>query len=235
MAKESKKKINLHAGHRQRVRKRFLDTGLSGFEEHEILELILFYCIPRADTNEIAHRLIYRFGSIKNVLNAPVSELKTVEEIGENAAVFIKLLGAIIKEDFSARENCDALSSSERIGKFIMPYFSDLSIENVIVVALDAALKPISAKVLSEGSSFSAKIAPAKVARFLITNGAHGAIIAHNHPSGLAVPSIADIRATTTLKKALDAVDIKLVDHLIVVKDDFVSIRDSGDNIYTTM
>ena len=116
-----------------------------------------------------------------------------------------------------------------------MPYFSDLSIENVIVIALDSTIRPISAKVLSEGNSFSAKISPAKVARFLIANNAYGVIIAHNHPSGLAVPSIADIRATSTLKKALDAVDIKFLDHLIVVKDDFISIRDSGDNIYTTM
>lgn len=235
MGKESKKGIDLHKKHRERMRKRFLEVGFDGFEDHEILELLLFYSIPRINTNETAHRLIYKFGSIKNILNAPISELKSVEGIGENSVVFLKVLDALLKEDLMARKNDDALTTSERVGAFIMPHFSDLSVENFVVIALDSALKPIAVKNFGDGSSKSVNVAPAKIVKFLINCDAYGAIVAHNHPGGLAVPSIADIRSTGSLKTVLNSIGIKLIDHLIMVSDDFVSVRDSGDNIYMTM
>lgn len=235
MAKESKKDIELHKEHRMRVRKRFLEVGFDGFMDHEILELLLFYCIPRVNTNDTAHKLIHRFGSIKKVLAAPISELKTVDGVGQQTAVFLKVLNALLNEDLSTDKKPDALNSSEKIFKYVLPYFADMATERIVVIALDAALRPITAQTLAEGDNCTASLTPARIARFLIPTDAYGAVIAHNHPSGLAVPSLADLRSTSDLRRALDVVGVKLLDHLIVVENDYISISDSGNNIYTTI
>ncbi len=235
MAKKSSYELNLHKEHRERVRRRFLEVGLDGFADHEILEFLLFYARPRVNTNELSHLLLRRFDNIQNIIDAPVSELESIAGIGESSAVFFKLLGALLKENLYTSKKQNSLDTSEKINEYILPHFTNMSVESVVVVAVDAARRPIIAKALAEGNDSTASLTPAKIARFLIENKAYGAIIAHNHPSGLAVPSMADIRSTDLIKRALNSVGIKLIDHLIVVKDDFISIRDSGSNIYTTI
>lgn len=235
MNKESKKDMELHKMHRERMRKRFLEVGFDGFDDHEILELLLFYCIPRSNTNNTAHLLIRRFGNIKNVLSAPIHELKEVHGVGEKSAIFLKVLNALLSEDLSAKKESTLLDSSEKIYRYLLPYFTDMATERVVVIALDATLRPITAQTLVEGDGCAASITPANIARFLIPTGAYSAVVAHNHPSGFAVPSLADLRSTLELKKSLDVIGVKLIDHIIMVHNDYISIGDSGKNIYTTI
>lgn len=233
MAKDKDK--NIHKGHRNRMRNRFLKVGLDGFDEHEILEFILFHALSRVDTNALSHQLISRFGSLDAVFKAPINELESVNGIGPNCAVLIKFFAQLREKDISSIKSKTPLDTSEHTDAYVRPLFTDMSVENVFVVALDEKLRPICNLKVAEGGFDNVVVSPAKIARFLLASGAANAILAHNHPHGVAVPSVSDVRATNIIKRALDSVEIKLVDHVIVVKDDFTSFRDSGPNLYTTV
>lgn len=234
MAKESQNKQNIHDGHRDRMRNRFLKVGLEGFDEHEILEFILFHSIARIDTNALAHKLITEFGSLSSVLNAPIEQLQKVKGIGKNSAVLINFIRELTKSDLSSLNCAEPLNNGDKAGEYAMSLFTDFSVESVFIISLDEKFRPICTMKLSEGGLDKAIVSTQSMARFLLSSGAWGAIIAHNHPRGLAVPSVADLRATTSIKTVLDTIGIKLIDHIIVVSDDFTSLRDSGDRLYTT-
>lgn len=234
MAKSSQNKKNVHAGHRDRMRNRYLKVGIDGFGEHEMLEFILFHSIAQIDTNELAHALISRFGSLDGVLNASVEQLTQVKGIGKNSAVLIKFISDLKKTDLSSITKVQVLDTSEKIDKYVRPLFTDFSFETVYAIALDKSLHPICNIKLSEGGVDMSLVSPAKLARSLINCGAEAVILAHNHPTGFAVPSVADVRATSAIRRALDSLAIKLIDHIIVIKDDSISFRDSGNNLYTT-
>ena len=114
----------LHGGHRERVRKRFISEDLDNFSPHNVLELLLFYAIPQKDTNEIAHRLLNTFGSLSGVFDAPIEELKNVNGIGENAAVFIKLLPSACRRYMDDKfGKAHTINSPEAAGKFLKPKY----------------------------------------------------------------------------------------------------------------
>lgn len=226
---------NIHGGHRDRMRNRFMRVGLDGFDEHEILEFVLFHALPRKDTNAISHSLISRFGSLNAVLDAPESELLRVDGMGKNCVTLIKFLKQFREMDLTSIKDRAPLDTSDRAGKYIMPLFTDFSTESVFVIALDEKLRPICHLKAAEGGLDSAVVSPTRIVRYLVACGASNAILAHNHPHGVAVPSVSDVKATDILKNALDSVAIKLVDHMIFVEGDYTSFRDSGANIYTVI
>ena len=135
--------MSIHSGHRQRMRQRFLKNGLEGLNDHEILELLLYYCIPRQDTNPYAHRLIERFGSLTGVLRAQEKELMEVEGIGENTAFYLNLLMETIRHyqiksynDLPEQEQI--LNSVESCGEYLRPYFEKQANE---VISLKSQLE----------------------------------------------------------------------------------------------
>ena len=219
----------IHDGHRQRVKDRFCKEGLDHFEEHQVLELLLFYCIPRIDTNPIAHRLLENFGSLAKVLEAPVEELEKIEGIGHNAAVFLSLITAAGRyyQINSASQNV-ALRTVEECGKYLLPLFYGRRNEMVYLLCLDAKCKVLTCKLLGEGSVNSAGVPIRRIVETALAANATSVILAHNHPSGLAVPSDADVQTTYRIAMALDAVEIELLDHIVVADDDFVSMTQSG-------
>lgn len=224
-----KKSETIHVGHRQRLKKRFLDEGLEHFDEHQVLELLLFYCIPRQDTNPIAHDLLTHFGSLAQVMEAPVSELAKISGMGENTAVFLSLLNAFFRY-YQVHRNTSGtiLSTIEQCGAYLMPFFYGRPNETVYLLCLDAKCKVLSCKEVGEGSINSAAIPIRRIVEMALGANATSAILAHNHPSGLAIPSAEDQLTTRQLAVALHAVDIGLVDHIVVADDDFVSLRQSG-------
>ena len=220
---------NVHGGHRERLKNRFLKEGLEHFDEHQVLELLLFYCIPRQDTNPIAHALLEHFGSLSQVMEAPPSELKKVAGMGETSATFLSLLNAFDRYyQVNRASSLVILNTLEQCGRYLMPFFYGRRNETVYLLCLDAKCKVLCCKEVGEGSVNSAAVPIRRVVEMALGANATSVVLAHNHPSGLAVPSNEDQLTTRQLAIALAAVDITLVDHMIMADDEFVSLRQSG-------
>ena len=221
--------MSAHDGHRQRLKERFCNEGLEHFDEHQVLELLLFYCIPRMDTNPIAHALLDRFGSLSQVLEAPVEELEKVQGIGHNAAVFLSLITATGRYyQVNCAERTVILNSVDDCGRYLQPFFYGRRNETVYLLCLDAKCKVLTCKEIGEGSVNSASVPIRRIVEIALAANATSVVLAHNHPSGLALPSDADIQTTRRVAMALDAVEIGLIDHIVVADNDFVSMCQSG-------
>ena len=221
--------MSIHDGHRQRLRQRFLEEGLDHFDEIQVLELLLFYCIPRKNTNEIAHALLERFGSVAQVMEAPVAELRKVNGMGENAAVFLALVNAFGRYyQVNRATNMELLSDIEKCGAYLLPKFIGRRNETVFLLCLDAKCKVLSCREVGEGSVNSAAVPIRRIVEMALGVNATSVVLAHNHPSGLAVPSGEDVQTTKHLAMALRSVEIELVDHIVVADGDFVSMVQSG-------
>lgn len=208
---------------------RFREEGLDSFNQVQMLELLLFYCIPRKDTNELAHRLIDRFGSVSRVMDAPISELMKIPGVGENTATFLHLIkaaGRYYQVD-SIRKGVQ-IKDIEDCGKYMMPYFIGRQVETVFLLCLNANCAVISCREVGEGEVNSAVISPRAIVEIALAEKASTVVLAHNHPSGVALPSQEDVVATKRLAAALATVDVALFDHLIIADDDYVSLTQSG-------
>lgn len=229
MAEPNKKRAGLHAGHRQRLKARFLKEGLDHFEDHNALELLLFYALPQKDTNEIAHELLRRFGSFSGVFDAPEEELLLIPGISAHTVTFFKLIPQAYKryaEDRASVHNL--ITDTQSAGAFILPKFIGKKTECVILLCMDNKNKVLHSSTIFEGSINSTQISMRMITQQLLRYQATAAIIAHNHPGGIALPSRDDIETTLKIKQALQLVNIQLLDHIIVSEDDFVSLADSG-------
>lgn len=221
--------MGVHDGHRHRLKNRFMEQGLDGFEDHLVLELLLYYVLPRQDTNPIAHRLLDHFGSIEAVFEASAEELAAIDGIGENAVSLLKLIPAVSRRySIDKAEKDNILNSTEAAGSFLVPRFMYEREEVVYVVCLDAKNKVICCKELFRGAPNMTVVSIRKIVELVIAKNATGVIIAHNHTSGIAVPSIEDEQTTKRISAALVNMGIKLVDHIIVAGNDFVSMADSN-------
>ena len=221
--------MSIHTGHRQRLKERFRKDGLDNFDELHVLELLLFYCIPRADTNPLAHRLLNEFGSLTAVLNATVEELEKIDGIGENVATFLTLITQVGRYyQIKQSEPGEVLTSLDLCGRYLVPYFYGREKETVFLLCLDAKCKVICCKNVGEGNVNSASIPIRRVVEIALGANASSVVLAHNHPSGLAIPSTDDVQTTFKIGAALDAIDVILTDHIVVSKDDFVSLAQSG-------
>lgn len=223
-----------HTGHRQRMKERFLHTHFDGFEDHQILEMILFYVYPRTDTNPLAHRLLNTFGSLSAVFEAPVDTLISAG-LTPNAATFITMLPDISRVYLNDRNNnTSKIIEFERLGEFFIPKFIGRDEEAMILLLADAKGKEIYSGVVSKGSFHASEAPVRKIIDLAMRYNATTAAIAHNHPSGVALPSRADIKATATIFQALNLIGVLLYDHIIVSDDDFVSLRESNlcDDIF---
>lgn len=221
--------MSVHDGHRDRLKQRFLTEGLDKFTDIQVLELLLFYCIPRKDTNELAHVLLDRFGSLSQVMETKPEELMTVEGIGQNAATFLRLIPAAGRFYAVDRTNRNKiLNTLTECGYFVKQYFEGRSLETVFLLCLDAKCKVLCCQQVGEGGVNSAGVPIRRVVETALAANATTVVLAHNHPSGLALPSHEDIATTRRVALALDAVEIHLADHIIVADDDFISMVQSG-------
>lgn len=221
--------MSIHDGHRKRVVQRFRKEGLDSFNQVQMLELLLFYCVPRKDTNELAHLLIDRFGSVSKVMDAPESELMKISGVGENVATFLHLVKEASRyyQVDSIRKGVQ-VSSVEDCGRYMMPYFIGRQVETVFLLCLNANCSVISCREVGEGEINSAIISPRTIVEMALAEKASTVVLAHNHPSGVAIPSQEDVVATKRLATALATVEVTLFDHLVIADDDYVSLAQSG-------
>ena len=221
--------MSIHEGHRQRLKDRFLREGLDNFDELYVLELLLYYCIPRKDTNPIAHALLDTFGSLTGVLEATVEELERIPGISHNAATFLNLVHQTGRYYQVKRvQTGDILRTIDQCGNYMVPHFYGRENETVFLLCLDAKCKVLGCKLVGEGSVNSANIPIRRVVETALNTNATTVILAHNHPSGLAIPSDEDVETTMRLANAMEAVEITLADHIVVADNDYVSMVQSG-------
>lgn len=221
--------MSIHDGHRQRMKERFRQEGLDHFSEIQVLELLLFYCVPRQDTNPLAHALLEHFGSLAQVLEAPAEELEKVKGIGSNAATFLSLMNQVGRYYLVSRSQQNViLRTIKECGDYLIAFFYGRRNEMVYLLCLDAKCKVLCCKAVGEGSVNSAGVSIRRIVETALGANATSVILAHNHPSGIAVPSAEDVKTTQRVAAALNAVDICLVDHIVVADDDYVSMVHSG-------
>ena len=195
-----------HDGHRQRMKERLLRDGLESFSEHEMLELLLFYALPYRDTNALGHVLIDRFGSLCNVLDAAYADLLKVRRRYQRGTL---------------------LYTAKELGEYILPWFIGQKAESVVLVSMDNRSKLLNATRIFEGSVNSAQFNFRTAVQQALQDNATRVVMAHNHPNGFALPSNADIDTTRRFAEVLALVDIRLVDHIVVAEDDYVSMAET--------
>ena len=216
---------HVHEGHRERMRQRFAENGLTGFAPHEALELLLFYAIPRRNVNPLAHRLIDHFGSLGAVLEAAPDQLQRVPGIGEATASLISMVSALYRHAEQERLSDRAFVTNLKEAKaYCRHLFAGKQDEVLYVICLDAQGRVLRAVPAIRGTIDEIVIYPRIVVGMAIRHNAHSVVLAHNHPSGACEPSDADLRTTDLLRVALAGVDISLMDHLIYADGECVSM-----------
>lgn len=221
--------MGIHDGHRERMKKRVARYGLESFDDINVLEVLLFYAIPRSDTNALAHALMDHFGSLSAVLEASYAELLQVEGVGENTAVLLRLIPQVSRRYMMNKEHKGAqLTSAALAGKYAVPFFMFEKEEVVYLFMLDAKRKVLACEEMARGEVNSARVSVRRIVERSLANRASSVILAHNHLSGIALPSRDDEVTTKRVASALELVNIELSDHIIVAGDDFVSMAESG-------
>lgn len=219
----------MHEGHRKRLRENFLKNGLDNFQSHNVLEMLLFYTIPRSDTNETAHRLIDRFGSLSAVLEAPVEELMKVKGVGERTATFLHLIPEITRVYLKDKqENVKILDTPEKVAAYLLPYFVGKTKENVVVLCLDNKCAVKNCSIMAEGSVNMGDINNRNLIELVIRSNATSVVIAHNHPNGVPAPSKEDVETTFKLASLFKSIDVVLSDHIIVAGGEWCSMASNA-------
>lgn len=211
---------NLHSGHRKRVKENVIKNGFSQLEEHKLLELMLFYSIPREDTNELAHKLLNEFGTIDELFKASIDRLKRVDGVGDNTAVMIATIGELFlranktqpakKKNYKKTDDLKELCKSTLLSE---------KVEKIVLFCFDSAWRLKKSVVLSSGTENSATIDIAKIVQTVLDTSAPISVITHNHPEGVAEPSAADIDATRNVSVMLRKLGFSLADHIIIGED----------------
>lgn len=223
-------KENIHAGHRARQRRLFLKNGFTPeTPPHQILEILLYYAIPRKDTNVLAHQLIERFGSFSGVLEASVEDLMTVKGVSENVACLIKMILPIARFYSEDKNNpINRVMTHNLCIELLSKKFFGVNHEVVYMLFLDNTGRLISCDKLAEGTQATVRLSLRTVAESVIRHKATAVVISHNHPTGYAVPSDSDCVMTRRLCDTMQQLDVKLLDHIIFAGDDCVAMAISS-------
>lgn len=217
--------MNQHHDHRKRIKDRFLSEGLEHFADHNVLELLLFYAIPQKDTNELAHELLARFGSLANVFDAHPEELMQINGISLHSATLLTLIPQLARRYFLAAENPqDPYDTADKLGRmFVMKYIGETH-EVVYLTMLDNSMRIIDTIRLHEGSVNSAHITSRSLIEPCLRRNAALVVLAHNHPSGLPIPSGDDLYTTKSIQSALASVGIPLLEHYLIAANSYTPL-----------
>jgi len=227
--KSASKTASIHRGHRERLKRLFLTSGLDGMSDIQVLELLLFFSIPQMDVNPLAHTLLDTFGTISGVLGARYEDLLKVPGVGANTATMLRLMQPLAARCQADRAKlCGQLTCGADYWQAFAPYLSGKQVEMCYMLCLDGSNKLITSCKLAEGVVNKVSVPQRMVLEAALRHNSSSVVLGHNHVSGFAKPSAADIAYTQNLSNLLWSVEIRLEDHLVVVDDDWVSMKDSG-------
>ena len=206
-----------HDGHRERLREKFLSTNGAGLEDHEVLELLLFYSVPRINTNEQAHDLINTFGSLKGVLDADVKDIEKINKVGEKSATLIKIVSALVSRySVQSEDPRQQYNTFSQVSTYLNGLFAGQSTEKVYLLLFNNAMRLIKALQIGHGSVNMTAVSPNMAARAALEYNASYVILAHNHPAGLAIPSSEDVTTSYAMKAAFQTIGITMIDHFLI-------------------
>lgn len=217
-------------GHRDRLRKKYLQGGYSAFHEYEILEMFLTYAIPRRDTKPIAKELLERFGDLDGVVSATLDELSQVSGIKENSAIFLKLLGDLSKNLYKGEMKREGVQLKDKSSllRYLRSEIGFSNREEFRVIFLNNYNILVGSETLFVGTIDKSAVYPREIVEKVLQYRAKGIIFAHNHPSGNLRPSKQDIAITEHMQEVLEMLDIKLLEHIIITKDGYFSFLEEG-------
>ncbi len=218
-----------YLGHRKRLKERFIETEGEGLADYELLELVLFYAIPRVDVKPIAKELLQRFGSLSGVINASLSELQKISYVGESVVVLLKAIKTS-SERLAKYEiqNKQIFQSSESVVKYCQLKIAHQQNEHFLILFLDRKNKLIMDEILQKGTIDHAPVYPREIVKRALELGASSIIMVHNHPSGDPTPSQADIEMTRYIMSIADKINLHVLDHIIIGKSSYISMKDYG-------
>lgn len=220
---------NVHSGHRARLRERFRVGSLAAMQEHEQLELLLFYAIPRCNTNETAHRLLRIFGSISAIIDAPLEELERVPGVGAGAGTFFRLLHELLPLYAKERtKEKTVITKPVDAARLLINLYSYIEAEALTLILLNSNQQVLHAGMLNSDHHDSVDADLRQIIHTALNYNASAIILGHNHPSGLSQPSISDLQATIRTVDVLNRIGVDLIDHIIVTSDDFYSFAENG-------
>lgn len=208
---------DIHSGHRERMRQRFLQDGGEGFHDHELLEMLLYYAVPRGDTNPLAHKMIKEFGSLLTLVEAEPIDIARLCGVSINTAILVSLQKELSKRCLQAQwRDRTVLNSLSRAVDYCAALMSYKNREFFYVICLDNKRRVIHTVQIAEGTVNTASIHPRSVVEAALKLQASAVILTHNHPGGVCRPTFEDIETTTKLGKLLYAIEVQLIDHIIV-------------------
>jgi DNA repair protein RadC len=206
-----------------------LSEGLDAFEDHQVLEFLLFYCIPMKDTNEIAHKMLNEFGSLASLFEAQPEDIVKRCNVSLNTAVFISVIPSLARRYFRAKwGDKPLLNSSAKAGEYVLSILSGRTYEVFYVICLDSQNRVNYAALVHEGTINEAAVYPRLIVEAALRHKAASVILAHNHPGGGMQPSKSDIEVTLRIKEALKAISIGTVDHVIAAGDKYFSFAENN-------
>lgn len=216
----------MHEDHRKRIKQRFLKDGIENMADHEVLELLLFYSIPRKDTNPLAHSLIERFGSLNKVLEAKPEELMQVDGIAEASVCLITLAFQLAKRYIrdASKDNTKYYTGKESVEALLKSKFLGSKEENVYMISLDAAGRILNMNKIAQGGFTSASFDRRLVLEIAFRNKASAIVLVHNHLNGIGTPSRDDVEATKSIISAFFGLGVNLVDHLIYTDTEIIAM-----------
>lgn len=216
---------NIHKGHRQKVKKRYIEAGFEGMADHNVLELLLFFGIPYKDTNPIAHELMETFGNFSGVLKASISELKSVKGMTENAACLLNMILPVYARYYADTvAERPTLMTTQEIVDYMRPKFLDTSNERAYVMCFDHNHYLIAVRKLSDGDIYSTLFDMRKLAAAVLETKATGVVLVHNHPNGISLPSSDDVTQTKNAYEFLQSLKVSLMDHIIISREGHCSM-----------
>jgi DNA repair protein RadC len=216
-----------HHGHRQRKKEQLLASGLDDFPDHEKLEFFLYYSIPFGDTNELAHRLIDRFGSFVDVIGADYEDLLAVNGVKEHTASMFNLFRMLAKYYIMEKKgHLLGLNNTGALNNYCAAMFLDADKEEVRCVFLNNELSLIDSEKICEGDFGKVELPLRGLLQYIFKVRANRVVITHNHPYGSCLPSRADVDVTRDVYLFLKKLEIELVDHVITGKDGVWSMRE---------
>ncbi len=221
--------MGIHDGHRKRIKEKFIEHGLDPFSDVNVLEFLLFFSVPRKDTNELAHKLLDHFGSLHDVFNASFYQLCEVEGVNYSSAVLISLISQLSRRiEISKTSNLKTIKDINEAADYFISRFKNQQHESLFMMCLDAKRNIISCKEMASGSTTAASVDVRKLVEFAVTSRAAYVIISHNHPGGSVYPSAEDQSLTRNLNMAFRYIGIYFEDHIIVAGDNYTSLNKLG-------
>jgi DNA repair protein RadC len=212
------------------MRERYLnDNGFDSFADHEALELLLFYCIPQRDTNELAHKMLREFGSLANLMDAHPKDIVKRCKISENTAIMVSMIPKLAKRYYKSKWEKNArLINSQIAGRYLIDLFAERNTESFYLLCLDAQRRLNNAAIISEGTVEETAVYIRNIIQSALLHNAVNVVLSHNHPGGSVSASGADIEATRQIIRAFDLMEITVLDHIIVANGRYFSFAENG-------